>query len=58
MVVAPDWLLGLLFGIGGFGGMYYGAKLQKFVPAKIIKWILVVCIWVIAGDYIITFFWE
>ena len=58
MSVAPDWLLGLLFGIGGFGGMYYGAKLQKFVSAKIIKWILVVCILVTAFDYIITFFLD
>lgn len=56
MSVAPDWLLGLLFGIGGFGGMYYGAKLQKFVSAKIIKWILVTCILATAFDYIITFF--
>lgn len=58
MVVAPDWLLGLLFGIGGFGGMYYGAKLQKFVPAKIIKGILVAGILAIAFNYIITFFWK
>jgi uncharacterized membrane protein YfcA len=56
MSVAPDWFLGLLFGIGGFGGMYYGAKLQKFVSAKIIKWILVACILATAFDYIITFF--
>lgn len=56
--VAPDWLLGFLFGIGGFGGMYYGARLQKFVSAKIIKWILVACILVTACDYIITFFLE
>ena len=38
--VAPDWLLGLLFGIGGMAGMYLGARCQKFVPARGIKWML------------------
>ncbi|MDO9043621.1 MAG: sulfite exporter TauE/SafE family protein [Desulfocapsaceae bacterium] len=52
MVIAPDWLLGFLFGIGGFAGMYCGARLQKFVPAKYIKWILVVCLLFTAGKYI------
>ncbi|MDP3694879.1 MAG: sulfite exporter TauE/SafE family protein, partial [Desulfocapsaceae bacterium] len=52
MVIAPDWLLGFLFGIGGFAGMYCGARLQKFVPAKFIKWILVVCLLFTAGKYI------
>ncbi|MFP4088598.1 MAG: sulfite exporter TauE/SafE family protein, partial [Desulfobacteraceae bacterium] len=40
MSVAPDWLLGLLFGIGGMAGMYLGARCQKFVPASAIKWML------------------
>ncbi|MDG4477061.1 sulfite exporter TauE/SafE family protein [Thiovibrio frasassiensis] len=52
MVIAPDWLLGLLFGVGGFAGMYCGARLQRFVPAKFIKWILVVCLLSTAGKYI------
>jgi uncharacterized membrane protein YfcA len=38
--VAPDWLLGLLFGIGGMAGMYLGARCQKYVPARAIKWML------------------
>lgn len=38
--VAPDWLLGILFGLGGIVGMYFGAKCQKHVPAKAIKWML------------------
>lgn len=37
MSVAPDWLLGGLFGLGGFAGMYLGARMQRFVPAKWIK---------------------
>jgi uncharacterized membrane protein YfcA len=44
MAVAPDWLLGLLFGLGGFAGMYCGARMQRFVPAKLIKAILTFCI--------------
>ena len=40
MSIAPDWLLGLLFGIGGMAGMYFGARCQKHVPAKTIKWML------------------
>ncbi|MFA7347124.1 MAG: sulfite exporter TauE/SafE family protein [Desulfurivibrionaceae bacterium] len=55
MVIAPDWLLGFLFGIGGFAGMYCGARLQKFVPAGFIKWILVVCLLFTAGKYIWSF---
>jgi uncharacterized membrane protein YfcA len=37
MVIAPDWRLGLLFGLGGAVGMYCGARLQRFVPAVFIK---------------------
>lgn len=40
MSIAPDLLLGLLFGIGGMAGMYLGARCQKHVPAKAIKWML------------------
>lgn len=40
MSIAPDWLLGVLFGIGGMAGMYLGARCQKFVPAGAIKWML------------------
>ncbi len=52
MAIAPDWLLGFLFGIGGFAGMYCGARLQRFVPARFIKWILVVCLLFTAMKYI------
>ena len=56
MAIAPDWALGFLFGIGGFAGMYCGARAQKYMPARIIKWILVSCILFAAGKYIIGFF--
>jgi uncharacterized membrane protein YfcA len=38
--VAPDMVLGLLFGLGGMAGMYCGARCQKHVPATAIKWML------------------
>lgn len=52
MSVAPDYLLGLLFGIGGIGGMYIGARLQKYMPAKFIKWLLAVLLMYMSISYI------
>lgn len=52
----PDWLLGLLFGTGGLAGMYCGARLQKYVPQKIIKLMLGVIMTFLAGRYILQFF--
>ena len=53
---SPDWLLGILFGIGGLIGMYFGAKYQKHIPEKIIKLILSLVIFTVSGKYIIQFF--
>ncbi len=52
----PDWLLGVLFGIGGLCGMYLGARAQKLMPEKIIKLILALVILVVATKYIMQFF--
>jgi uncharacterized membrane protein YfcA len=38
--VAPDWTLGLLFGLGGMAGMCLGARWQRRVPARAIEWML------------------
>jgi uncharacterized membrane protein YfcA len=54
--VAPDWLLGILFGIGGMAGMYIGARCQKFVPARAIKWMLAGIIVLTALKYVAAFF--
>ncbi|MCA1793172.1 MAG: sulfite exporter TauE/SafE family protein [Desulfobacteraceae bacterium] len=54
--VAPDWLLGILFGIGGMAGMYLGARCQKFVPARAIKWLLAGIMVLTAGKYVLAFF--
>ena len=56
MSIAPDWALGILFGVGGMAGMYLGARCQKFVPAKAIKWMLAVIIVFTALKYVAAFF--
>lgn len=56
LMIAPDWILGVLFGLGGIGGMYCGARCQKFVPAKNIKWMLAAIITITAAKYISEFF--
>jgi hypothetical protein len=56
MVTSPDWLLGFLFGAGGFIGIYFGARMQKFVPQKFIKLMLGVIIIFLAFRYITQFF--
>lgn len=38
--VSPDWLLGIMLGLGGLCGMYLGARCQKFIPARWIKLML------------------
>jgi hypothetical protein len=54
--VAPDWLLGILFGVGGMAGMYLGARCQKFVPARAIKWMLTGIMILTAAKYVFEFF--
>lgn len=56
LAIAPDWRLGFLFGIGGVLGMYCGARLQKYFPAKVIKLILGVVILFLSVRYIIQIF--
>lgn len=57
-VITPDWYLGLSFGIGGALGVYVGARLQRFVPARIIKIVLVIALVSIAARYIGGFIWK
>jgi uncharacterized membrane protein YfcA len=56
MTTTPDWLLGVLFGLGGFLGMYCGARLQKFVPQAYIKAMLVLIMLFLACSYILKYF--
>jgi len=53
LATRPDWLLGALFGAGGFAGMYLGARLQKYVPQRAIKGMLGGMIVILALRYIL-----
>jgi hypothetical protein len=54
LMVAPDWMLGALFGVGGFLGMYFGARLQKYFPARLIKLILIFAILFLGVSYLLA----
>jgi uncharacterized membrane protein YfcA len=56
LAVSPDWALGLLFGAGGFLGMYVGARLQRYVPARALKILLGVLVTALALRYVGEFF--
>ncbi len=49
----PDWPLGILFGVGGFIGMYLGAKTQRYMPQRFIKIIVGSAIVFLAIKYIV-----
>ncbi len=53
--ITPDWMLGLLFGVGGMAGMYLGARCQKFVPPGAIKCLLAAVLLFTAGKYLLEF---
>jgi uncharacterized membrane protein YfcA len=53
LAIAPDWQLGIIFGAGGFFGMYCGARLQRYFPAKTIKLILGIVILFLSVRYVI-----
>ena len=55
LAVAPDWILGLLFGAGGLAGTYLGARTQRFVPARAIKAILAASLLFVVGKYVLEF---
>ena len=57
LAISPDWSLGALFGFGGLLGMYCGARMQKYFPAKVIKLILGSIILFLAATYIMQYFY-
>ncbi|NOX20107.1 MAG: sulfite exporter TauE/SafE family protein [Nitrospirae bacterium] len=52
----PDWALGILFGIGGLFGMYFGARAQRYFNERTIKLILAFVILLVSLRYILQFF--
>jgi uncharacterized membrane protein YfcA len=52
LAIAPDWMLGALFGVGGAAGTYVGARIQRFLPARAIEAVLACCMLGVAFRYI------
>jgi len=52
----PEWHIGILFGVGGLLGVYCGARLQKYMPERMIRFILSVIVLLTATNYIWQFF--
>jgi len=52
----PDWLLGILFGLGGLLGMYLGATCQKYVPERTIQAMLALIIFAVSASYVLQYF--
>jgi len=50
--VTPDFLLGGLCGLGGAPGMFLSASLQRYLPARLIKAILVLLLLTVAVRYL------
>lgn len=48
---SPDWALGAIMGLGGLAGMYCGARLQKFISARIIRIFLAVIVTLVGCVY-------
>lgn len=56
LAILPDWMLGGMFGVGGALGMYVGARLQRYLSARVIKAILAFIILFVSIRYILQFF--
>jgi len=51
----PNLKTGLLLGVGGLAGIYFGARFQKFVPEVKIRFLLSILILLLSGKYIVQF---
>lgn len=52
----PEWTLGGVLGLGGFAGIYLGARLQKRVSTVWIEIMLALIILYVAGKYTVPYF--
>jgi uncharacterized membrane protein YfcA len=55
VAVYPDWHLGLSLGVGGFLGIYLGARLQKYLPSRFIKGVLLTVILIVILKYTLDY---
>ncbi len=56
LTVQPDWLLGVTLGAGGAAGIYLGSRVQRFVPARIIKLVIFSAVSIVVVKYVLEFF--
>lgn len=52
----PHLDIGLALGFGGLSGMYCGARIQKYLPERLIRLCLTILIFILSLKYIIQFF--
>ncbi|AEH43948.1 protein of unknown function DUF81 [Thermodesulfatator indicus DSM 15286] len=52
----PDYLLGVLFGLGGLAGGILGARTQKFIPERPIKLGLFLVVLLVSLRYLLSWF--
>jgi uncharacterized protein len=50
--IAPEWILGLFLGAGGFAGSYLGARLQRRLPESALRRLLGLLACLVAGRYL------
>lgn len=50
--IAPDWVLGVFLGVGGFAGSYCGARLQRHLPEHSLRKLLGAIACLVALRYI------
>lgn len=53
--VHPDYALGALFGVGGLVGTYVGARVQKYLPERLIRAFLGVLVAALGLQYVVQF---
>lgn len=51
----PDWALGALFGLGGLVGMAAGARLQRFIPQRVLHLSLAAVLLLLGGAYLLNY---
>jgi uncharacterized membrane protein YfcA len=49
--IAPEWILGIAMGLGGFAGSYAGARLQSRLPERSLRRLLGVIACLVAARY-------
>lgn len=52
----PDWVLGMLFGLGGAAGMYVGARTQKHLPQRMLEIGIALVLALLATSYGLGYF--